>query len=53
MNLIVYEVTREEDIDRKLSEESELIQFGSLPKLLDHVQMGSDRDWEVVHIEPY
>ena len=53
MNLIVYEVTREKDIDRKLGEESELIQFGSLPKLLDHVQMGSDRDWEVVHIEPY
>ncbi|KAM3112780.1 hypothetical protein [Phormidesmis sp. 146-33] len=53
MSLIVYEATREEDIDRRLGEQSELIQFGSLPKLFDLVKMGSDRLWKVVHIEPY
>lgn len=53
MNLIVYQVTREGDIDPQLGEESELIQFGSVPNLLDSVQMGSDRSWEVIHIEPY
>lgn len=53
MNLSVYEVTQEEDIDRELGEESELIQFGSLPKVSDLVKMGSDRLWKVVHIEPY
>ena len=51
--LTVFAVTREEDIDPSVGEESELIQFGSLPKLFDLVKMGSDRLWEVLHIEPY
>ena len=51
--LTVFAVTREEDIDPSVGEESELIQFGSLPQLRDVVKMGSDRDWQVVHIEPY
>ena len=51
--LTVFAVTREDDIDPSVGEESELIQFGSLPKLFDLVKMGSDRLWEVLHIEPY
>jgi len=51
--LTIFAVTREDDIDPSVGEESELIQFGSLPNLLDVVKMGSDRDWQVVHIEPY
>ncbi len=53
MSLIVFTVTQEKDIDPSVGEESELIQFGSLPKLFDLVKMGSDRLWEVLHIEPY
>jgi len=61
MSLIVYQVTQEEHIDRKLGEESELIQFGSLPQLFDLVKMGSDPSgngeaaslWKVAHIETY
>jgi hypothetical protein len=53
MSLIVYQVTQEDDIDRVLGEESELIQFGLLPQLFDLVKMGSDRLWKVAHIEPY
>ena len=53
MSLIVFTVTQEKDIDPSVGEESELIQFGSLPKLFDLVKMGSNRLWEVIHIEPY
>ena len=53
MSLTIFAVTREDDIDPSVGEESELIQFGSLPKLFDLVKMGSDRLWEVLHIEPY
>lgn len=53
MTLNIFTVTQEEDIDPQLGEESELIQFGSLPQLFDLVKMGSDRDWKVVYIEPY
>jgi len=53
MSLTIFAVTREDDIDPSVGEESELIQFGSLPQLFDLIKMGSDRLWKVVYIEPY
>jgi hypothetical protein len=53
MSLIIYEAVRESECDRTLGERSEIIVWQHPPQLGDEVRMGSDRLWDVIHIEPY